>query len=333
MPVPSDQSYEDFVKAAFIYFADPVLPPKVYAGRTIRNLYNRYAAYDSDPAVPAKVPLAGNALYAALVSFIDNVGNRIVRVQSDDWNILNNVGVRAEYQARVVGGNAPLSQTAGRARGSYLHVYPTGTTANPPNGVTPPHGRAVSNWRIGINVQPNSIAGAAQALVGIMDANNDIGHIKFSGPRSARKPDSVIVYMRKRRQTYANLRATVQNAVRLLNIQPKFSPMWNEFVPGLAEAAEPPRHGGSFGNFRCTLAYLAYPEKRSESNRVGLVEYQDLVDQTFEVFGIPRYQPHEQEPLPVPIYDDAWRRRFMRAFASYKGVDPIVYRNTQLTDR
>ena len=335
MPVPADQSYQDFVKAAFNYFMNPVDHPHVYAGRTIRELYGCYSRYDSDPTVPPKVALAGIALYTALDTFITNVGARIIRVQRDHWNIMNKAAVQTEYQNRIGGGNAALSNSARRARDTYLHVYPTGTVGVLPKKVTPPPARAAitPNWRIGINVEPNSIAGAAQALMGLMDAQNDIGHIKFSAPGMAGKPDSVIVYLRKRRQTYAAIRTAVQVAVAPLNIQQKFSPIWNEFAPGLGEASEPPKNGGSFGSFRCTLAYLAYPQLRSAARTLSLSEYQDRIDETFEIFGIPRFHPNEQGPLGSPPYDDVWRRRFMRAFGSYKGVYPNEYQNRLLTDR
>lgn len=335
MPVSADQSYQDFVKESFDYFLNPVDHPHVYAGRTIRELYGRYAGYDSDPTLPAKIPLAGNALYTDLDNFITNVGARIIRVQRDHWNIMNKAAVQTEYQNRIGGGHAALSNSARRARDTYLHVYPTGTVGVLPKNVTPPPARAgiTPNWRIGINVEPNSIAAAAQALMGLMDAQIDIGHIKFSAPGMAGKPDSVIVYLRKRRQTYATIRAAVQLAVAGLNIQQKFSPIWNEFVPGLGEASEPPKNGGSFGTFRCTLAYLAYPQLRSAARTLSLSEYQDRIDDTFEIFGIPRFHPNEQGPLGSPPYDDVWRRKFMRAFASYKGVYPNEYKNRQLTDR
>ena len=93
MPRSSDQSYQDFVQIAFDYFKELKNPRKPNIGDAATILYRRYYKYHPDPLVAAKVPLAGDALYTALDELIKNVGNRIIRVQSDDWGIMNNNAV------------------------------------------------------------------------------------------------------------------------------------------------------------------------------------------------------------------------------------------------
>ena len=335
MPRPSDQSYQDFVRAAFSYLVNPgPVPPD--AGLAVSELYDCYADYDPDPTVRAKRALTGNRLYGALVDFITNVGGRIIRVQNDDWSVLDQPAALVQYRNPPLGGIRALPTQARKALTSYLHVYPTGTqrVALDSNKLIRPANRpTTNNWRIGINVKPRYIARAAQALVGIMDANRHIDHIKFSAPGSARKPDSVIIYMRKRTATYGTIKAAVQTAIPVRYVQPKFSPMWNEFADGFAEAAEAPIHGGSFGTFRCILAYLAYPRRASTAASLSLSDYQKRADETFELFGIPLFEPHKQGRLYRPPFNDPIRKRFMRAYALHKGKAANRYRNRQLIDR
>lgn len=347
MPLASDQSYQDFVQIAFAYFMGLVNPANPNAGRSARALYRRYSAYHPNPLIAPKVPLVGNALYTALDNLINNVGGRVIRVQSDGWRVMAQAAVRQEYQNRLAGQLNPLTRSATATQTSYLHVYPTGTVATGPATVTLPAGRPgaaplgggggpnlpPNNWRIGINVEPNSMAAAVAALVGIMDANADINHIKFSAPGTAGKPDSVIVYLRKTNVTYAGIRGAVQAAVGGLNIQHKFSPIWNEFVDGYAEAAEPPGGGGSFGTFRCNLAVLAYYYLLDSGDALTINDYLAWTDTIFEIFGIPLLSPHEQGPLNDPLYDNQMRLEFMQVSALKDGLPANSYQNRQLIDR
>ncbi len=347
MPRPSYQSYEDFVRIAFAYFVGLANPAHPNAGRSARALYRRYSSYHPDPLIAPKVPLAGDPLYTALSNLINNIGNHVVRVQSDDWNLLDNAAVRQEYQSRLGGQLNPLSRSALATQSSYLHVYPTGTVATAPDSVTLPAGRPGAapigggggpdlprnNWRIGINVEPSSMAAAVAALVGIMDNNADINHIKFAAPGTAGKPDSVIIYLRKSDNTYAGIRDAVEAAVAGLNIQHKFSPMWNEIANGFAEAAEPPKGGSSFGGYRCNLAVLAYLELLAAGVNVTINNYLAYMQRTFSIFGIPVQLPHRQGPLDDPLYDNQMRRRFMQVLALKKRRAANRYQNRQLINR
>lgn len=347
MPRSSDQSYQDFVQIAFAYFVGLVNPANPNAGRSARALYRRYSRYHPDPLIAPKVPLAGDPLYTALSNLINNVGNREIRVQSDDWKVMNKAAVRQEYQNRLAGQLNPFTGSAAATQRSYLHVYPTGTVATLPASVTLPAGRPGAaplgggggpnlprnNWRIGINVEPGSMAAAVAALVGIMDNNAEINHIKFAAPGTAGKPDSVIIYMRKSDNTYAGIRAAVQNAVAGLNIQHKFSPMWDEISDGFAEAAEPPKGGSSFGGYRCNLAALAYLDLLASGVGVNINNYLAYTDITFSIFGIPAHSPHRQGPLNDPLYDDQMRRAFMQVLALKERQAANAYQTRQLINR
>ena len=338
MPRPSYQSYQDFVRTAFAYLEDPG-PVRLDDALAVHDLYDLYASYDPDPTVPAKVRLVGNPLYQAMIAFINNANNadpnRIIRVQSDDWSIMDKAAALAFYNNPPPGGPA-LSAQARTALTSYLHVYPAGTTRRAPGSNhlnRAQNRRGDNNWRIGINVLPGSIAAAVLALMPIMNANRHIDHIKFSAPGTAGKPDSVIIYMRKRTATYDTIKGAVQAAIPIGNVQAIFSPMWNEFAPGFAEAAEPPKNGGSFGTYRCILAYLAYPRHPSTAATLRPSDYLARVDQTFGIFGIPLVEPHKQEPLVEPPYDSSIRKRFMRARALHKGKPTNHFHKTKLRDR
>ena len=349
MPLPSDQSYKDFISSAYTYLTNPG-PVRPSDGVAVSKLYRLYSRYDSNPTVAAKVALVGDPLYQAMVAFIGNANigaNRIIRVQSDKWRVMDQAKVLKQYQNPPQGSPGAMKRQARKALGSYLHIYPDGTKRKGRKSVTLPAGRPgvplpdgsrdpnhpPNNWRIGINVEPGSMTAAVAALMDIMDNNADINHIKFSAPGTAGKPDSVIIYMRKRDDSYAGIRTAVQNAVAGLNIQHKFSPMWNEFADGFGEAAEPPKGGSSFGTYRCILAYLAYRRPSSKAATLSPSEYLARVDQIFGIFGIPLFEPHKQGSVIIPPYNRSFHDRFMKARALSKGKAADHYLNDQLIAR
>lgn len=335
MPLPSDRSYQDFVRSAFSYLVNPG-PVQPNAGVAVSDLYRRYCYYDSNPNIPAKVRLAGNPLLLAMINFINNatVNNRnhIIRIQSDNFNVMNQQAVSGEYQ------NPPpnMSQQAAAALTSYLHIYPYGTqrVQGSPNQITRPNNRNfVNNWRIGVNVVPGSIADAVPTLITIMDQYPAIDHIKFAAPTIVNKSDSVIIFLRKEAGPYNTIKGDVELQLAMANVgvEPKFAPMWNEFADGYGEAAEAPTNGFSFGLFRCILAYLAYPRRPSTAATLSLPDYQARVDQTFETFGIPLFAPHEQGQLILPPYNHPIRIRFMRALALFRNFPANAFQNLLLT--
>ena len=347
MALPSDLSYGDFVQLAFHYLINPG-PVRPNAGVAVSVLYYLYSHYASNPNIQAKVPLRDNQLYQAMQDIIDATNSdgkfRIIRVQHKPLNQPVTFSVLDQTRAhRLYGGLLQETymttyQLAKTAMKSYLHVYPSGTTQVTPgsdhlNRAT--NRPLTSNWRIGINVLPGSIAAAVEALMPIMHTHKDIRHIKFWAPGRASKLDSVIIFLRKQANTYGNIQLAVQQAMTnaRVQIQPNFSPMWNEFADGYGEAAEAPRNGFSFGVFRCILAYLAIPQRPDTAAMLTLSDYLARVDDTFTTFGIPLFAPHEQGPLHEPPYNDPIRQRFMRAMALYSKLPADTFQNYQLTAR
>ncbi|SME91307.1 hypothetical protein SAMN06265365_101392 [Tistlia consotensis] len=330
MTIGSIESFGAFRKAAFDYLtgAGPLNPQA-----NVAQLYNRYSTYDP-LGLPAKAALVNAPLYQALVAFIDAAGTRIVRVQSDRWSVLDKATARAAYLQRAAGNNVALSNQASRARTSYLHVYPTGTTNPSANRVQFAEGRATDNdWRIGINVKPADIATAAQRLLPLMDGVSQINHMKFTAPGAAGKPDSVIVYLR-RDVSYPLIRSAVQGALGGIVLQGSFSPMWNEVADGFAEAAEPPEGGGSFGNYRSTLAFLAWDiasDFGSAAPPRG--DYYAVLREVFRDFGIPPNAPQEQEPVGTAPGWANLQKLFFQISARVDGQPLDAYAGRTLANR
>lgn len=336
MPLPSEQSYREFLRLAFAYLTNPG-PVRPNAGLAVNRLYRLYCYYDSNPLVPPKVPLADAQLCQAMIDLITNANtggiNRFIRIQDDNFSVMNQATVLGQYQNWQQNNIALTDRQAIIALTSYLHVYPTATQwpDHNTNQLTRPRGLPRNNdWRIGINVKPRRIATVAQNLLPLMDYREDVDHIKFAAPGMAGKPDSVIIFLRRRRRTYLQFRGFVQNAVNPQHILAKFLPMWNEFAAGLGDAAEPPRRDFSFGTYRCILAYLAFPVHGTEAAALSFPQYLDSVDDMFERFGIPRYIPHEQGRLYIPPVDAALQRRLMAAKALYDGKSFDAYQDSRL---
>lgn len=347
MPILSDQSYQEFVQLlAFPYLVNPG-PVEPNAGVAVSNLYRGYCYYTPSPNIQAKVALAGNELYMAMIALLDATysdnKNRIIRVQHTPPGRTATLSVMDRQRASDQYGNLlqhptityPLAETA---LTSYLHVYPSGTTqvtTGSDNLSRATNRPPTNNWRIGINVVPGSMAAAVEALMPIMYDFEDIDHIKFLAPGRANKSDSVIIFLVKDPDTYDLTKQAVLQAMEeaQVEIQPKFSPMWNEFADGYGEAAEAPINGYSFGVFRCILAYLASPRRPSTAAILTQWDYQARVDKTFETFGIPLFAPHEQGQLIVPPYNGLIRKRFMKARALYENLPADAFQNLQLTAR
>lgn len=341
MALSSDQSYQDFLRQAFFHLTNPG-PVRPDAGLAVRNLYHLYCYYDSNPMIPAKAPLADNDLYRAMIELLEaaNFENKkhIIRVQHTPPNQNVTFSIMDQDKALLQYGNLSRSsdityQLAITAMKSYLHVYPSDTRRldQNTNELSRPIGRSgIIDWRIGINVDPISIAAAVLKFLPVVDKYPDIHHIKFAAPAFATKSDSIIFYLRKQPNTYKTIRKAVKQASQNLKIQPKFAPMWNEFAAGLGEAADAPRRDLSFGIYRCILAYLAFPVSRIEAAALSFPQYLDSVDDMFERFGIPRYMPHEQGRLYIPPVDAALQRRFMVAKALYDGKSFDAYQDSKL---
>ncbi|OEJ67748.1 hypothetical protein [Magnetovibrio blakemorei] len=96
---------------------------------------------------------------------------------------------------------------------------------------------------------------------------------------------------------------TVRNAVEVamggggIALQGCFNLLWNEFADGIAEAAEPPDGGGSFGMYRSVLAYFTYYDLLVSYGHVSQMLFDLWIDNIFMDFGIPLGQPHDQRSI------------------------------------
>ncbi len=335
----SAQSYVDFRAACWAYLSgyNAMGFGALDHRRYMRHLYNNiYSAYNHYNAIP-KVAMAGNLMYQEMINFIDatNVANgsdNRIRIQTGAaWPALDGDAAKnaitAEYQNIINGVPGALTPNAVNATNHYLHVYPN-----------PVRNALVSNWRIGINVPPTEIAAAVAALIPVMQANPDINHIKFAAPTMVGKPDSVIVYMQNNVATYAGILAAVRAAVDLapaFHVVHQFAPMWNELAPGVAVAGEPPRHGGSFGSYRCVIAYTAYLLTREMYPGAGLTQanFNIEIDDMFNQFGMPTpANPHQQNALAQP-FDPDYEAVFMALYGIYKTGNANAYNGAHLVNR
>ena len=344
LPRTSAASYALFKQRAWAELSQPVTAA-MNTGQKSTQLYQRCYKPSLD-AVPAKAPLAGRALLVAMQTLLFNAGltnggnARVVHIQGG--NDLTNVE-RLEYQAWADYLNhwaitrflcccmlpqpAILSADAVAGQRGYLHIYAAG-------------GRVENNnWRVAFNIHPADIPAAVAAVCPILDNNADIGHFKVSAPGTAGKPDSLIVYMRRRTATYAGIRGALVTALQNLHIQETFAPMWNEFQLGMAEAAEPPRAAWpaahnrsiSFGRFRCLATAIAF-ETALAQDAGGVLgtltqhQFDARVDLAFPIYGVPILAPHDQNQLAL-VAGNADNQAFMRAFALYKNRAANYYTN------
>jgi len=330
MPIGALQSFGAFRASAFNHLSVAGSPT---VQQSIAQLYDIYSSYDP-LGLPAKQPLQGPALYREMTDFVDNVGNRFVRVQSDAWSILDKPLARKQYVRKALDDNTVLGQQAQRATRSYLHVYPMGTTNPSGNSIAYAPGRTTANnWRIGINVKPDDIALAARRLLPVADRFNNINHIKFSAPALATKPDSVIVYLRQAAD-YAVIRGEVVQALQGLSLQGSFSPMWNEITAGLAEAAEPPRRGGSFGTYRCLVTHLAWQYANVLAGRVPpRTDFYEVLGYLFDSFGVPQLSPQSQRQVGGAAGWAELQKLFFQASALYDGRSLQDYSGYSLMNR
>lgn len=368
--ITAAQSYQAFKASCWTYLsgfngtAVGALNHQAHLAHIYNNIYAAYNGHNI--VVPAKVALAGNNLYWQMIDILaatyagaipavppgivhpapvvgydspdPAVGNDIRIQTGNHWPRLHGDAAKdayINYYYGMIGGLAPVDPgNADRATRRYLHIYPN-----------PLRNALVPNWRIGFNVPPAEIAEAVRRLVPVMQAQANIGHIKFSAPTMITKPDSVIVYMRRGAAgaldpayltTFAAVRDAVlpplplpaPNAPAPLNLVQQFGPIWEEFVEGGAEAAEPPQGGGSFGNFRSILAYQAYLLMRKQFCQIrwNAGNYGTTTDALYNHFGIPAAaNPQNQNALAVPFFT-------VRGMI-FTGLKSIYNNGTLLTNR
>ncbi len=370
VPITAAQSYQAFKTSCWTYLsgfngtAIGALNHQAHMAHIYQNIYSAYNGHNI--VVPAKVALAGNNLYWQMIDILaatngaavpapppgvvhpgpvvgydspDPLVDNEVRIQTGNhWPRLQGDAAKnalITYYYGMIGGVAPVDPgNADRATRRYLHIYPN-----------PLRGALVPNWRIGFNVPPDEMAEAVRRLIPVMQAQANIGHIKFAAPTMVTKPDSVIVYMRRGAAgaadpAYVTTLAAVRNAVlpplplpgpnapAPLNLVHQFGPIWEEFVEGAAEASEPPRSGGSFGSFRSILAYQAYLLTRKQFCRIrqNAGNYGATTDTLYNHFGIPAAaNPQNQNALAQPFFT-------VRGMI-FTGLKSIYSNGTLLTNR
>ncbi len=337
MPVTSTESLVTFKHAAWRALEDLRLRGADFSGRNIQHLrtgmtavYQVYSSTLPDD-VPAKVPQTGHTLRTSMEAIFTTLGDRLTAMQHGMWPRVDNTAYLAEYQK-------PMGQDLGEdvevATKKYLHVYPDGTLFGWGGNVRLPDARTSfegQDWRIGINAMPASMNAVLAAILPIMDAQDCIQHIKFTPPGLTGKPDALIIYMKKGAD-YATVRDGVLGAMDDdgINLQPCFNLLWNELIDGVAEAAEPPRGGYSFGAYRSVIAFLYYFVTLKRYGRVYEDVFELFLDNTYGNFGIPLGNPHEQRSALGDWLHGNNLRLYAQLMSVFVDGDPAHAGNYQL---
>lgn len=302
MTVSSQQSFAAFVHTAWSYLTGA--GANLVIDEQLQGLYDAAAAYNPGN-VAAKVALTRGPLYSVMTTCMGaswRLGTRRVRAQrAGSWLSLSSTDLEAweKYYGQLAAGQSvTANDEADRTVRRYLHVYPA-----------PEHTTIANNWRIEINLLPTDIALGMAALVPLLDQYPDIGHMKFYMPGGARKPDSVIVYLRKQDSTYTGLQAAVLGAVRGLQVQARMGAMVDEIANGIGLASEPPKSpggakgsGGSFTAYRVLAIYIAFENYNVARGTTAASEpdfTQYLTTQTMPLLGLDPAQPHAQSAPPT----------------------------------
>lgn len=264
-----------------------------------------YGVYASTPPSEQKTPIPnGQDLWNAMASLLSGLGTQTLKIQqAGNWpEIKANVLLDIMKNPSKYWGSGWIN-VANSASSTYIHVYPT-----------PSRNLLQADWRIGINLKPDSIATAVPQLAKIQDAFPCIEHFKFLAPGKANKPDSVNIYLKYDSGSYPTLLNAVEKATDGMR-QQGFSLLWNEVKPGLAECAESPWDTVSFGEFRCLVTCLAYywAELYAIDNG-GNVDslFIEYLDYLFPFFGLDVTKPYLQGPFQKNrstwpnVWEDFW---------------------------
>ncbi|HEY1631800.1 MAG TPA: T3SS effector HopA1 family protein [Rhizomicrobium sp.] len=292
--ISSRDSFAAFVEAAYMALNQD--DAEFSTALDLNGLYNWAADYN--PAnCPPKNTLAGQPLYAAMSEYVDaTIPHKIVMQLG--WRDLTDItDTLTVYYDELAAGRAHVPIIpADQLPTTYLHVYP--------------RLQADADWRIGLNIVPADMANAMAALAPLLDEFPDIDHMKFLGPASAGKADSVIVYLRRNAERYAGLREAVLAAAQPLTLQPRVGAIWNEIMPGIGEASEPPPgYGLSFTSYRCLVVYLAYLKYRESAAERSLADFRVYLAQAMTLFGLDPASPHLQGALAQanPNFQTWWQ--------------------------
>jgi hypothetical protein len=307
MTISSQASFAGFLQLAWDYLTAPWNADAIDV--RLQTLYDIAAEYNPNNVAP-KAALRGSTLYANMAQCMGAfAGGRQVRIQkSGHWLDMSGPDIaafRAYYLSHAGGPPAPHPAQANRSVRRYVHVYP--------NPLRP---GLATDWRVEVNLQPSAIAAGTQALVPLLDPQADIGHIKFYMPAGTKKPDSVIVYLRKT-GTYAALQNAVTTAVNGLAVQARMGAMVDEIAPGVGVASEPPKNipgfagrGGSFTSYRVLATYIAYETYGEQRDPIFSDFRRILTADTMPLLGLDPLQPHDQGPplTADPRFAGVWGR-------------------------
>jgi hypothetical protein len=300
----SSESFAEFLGGAWLLLTrqERLRPErKLSVPMVLQRLYDMAAA-PNDERAGVKDVVSGAALSAAMANYVDPTIGYPIRLQMRPrWLTLTDKAAKLEVDYQMAArGEQPqfaddIERTAyARMPKGYLHVYPKQPGAK-------------AGWRLGLNVLPVSMPAAMTALVPLLDRFPDIGHIKFLGPGSAVKCDSVIVYLARKDATYPALRDAVCAAAEALQLQPCVGGIWNEYRPGIGEASEPPKEHElytSFTSYRCLIVYLAYWFYVPVRGAVSFAAFKDYLRALMPLFGLDYDAPHIQNPVPPALTEE-----------------------------
>ncbi|MEO5336644.1 MAG: T3SS effector HopA1 family protein [Magnetospirillum sp. WYHS-4] len=257
-----------------------------------------YRVYVNNPVAGRKVPLADSPwTLLCCIHFLGPLRNAMVRVGTAatgvNLRIQTNVGfVNTDGDTLADTFNTvedldfdPPDVASSASR--YMHFRGQG------------HGVVNTDWRVGINVRPASVADAVAALLPLTLNQANLRSMKFLGPGNAGKLDTVVVYLH-RDGNYANLRQAIVDAVTDagLALQNRKPLMWNGVQAGIFEGGEPPAGGGSFGKYRSKIAMAAYLRARAAAHPVTNIAFSNELDAALTAFGIDPANPWQQVPPP-----------------------------------
>ncbi|MGH6871267.1 MAG: T3SS effector HopA1 family protein [Rhizomicrobium sp.] len=310
--VPSAESFREWAIEGFAYLRDSGFGP---ANLKLQSLYNNASAFGVGAETPSE-PLSGIALYRAMATYIGATIPLRIELQTGppgSWpDITASAGELRDYysaQARFLEetelGKAPpepaVPEYAHEATTHYLHVLPR-------------EARERSDWRIGLNVLPQSIAEAMTALAPLIEKYPAICDIKFQGPASTLKPDSVIVYVSRDADRYDDLQAEILRLAETLKIQPRVGAIWDEIAPGIGLAAEAPP-GESFLRYRCLVFYLAFLSFEGKLDSGDFALFWEYLRKYAAMFGLDIDRPHLQLPLDRTSQSFQMANRRLRRFS------------------
>ncbi|MGH6871268.1 MAG: T3SS effector HopA1 family protein [Rhizomicrobium sp.] len=312
--VSSRESFEIFLNEAWAYLTleergEKRLPVPLI----LQTLWQMAVAPNDARAIKAPVPPPG--LYEVTRQFLGETIPHRCALQTPDREFIDLTGhveaLAAQLERLATGRPAEAAgETEEKALKflptCYLHVFPKAPSA--------------ANWRIGINVLPDSMPQAMRQFTQLLFDRDDISQIKLMAPGNAAKCDSVLVYLDRRPETYEALRDRIVELATPLAVAPTVSRMWEEIAPGIGEAGEPPMEHDLYFNFsgyRCLVLYLAFSTYRYRHRPDSFDGFKKRLASIMKLFGLDFDAPHLQNPLPAELMESSGRS-FLRGYLDLK---------------